>query len=273
MALVFSLTIATFLQACGDGERVAPIEGPDQISTIAEDGYGFSGDGKPALDAKFSSISALAVGDNGDIYIADDRNGRIRKIDALTGIVDTMAGDSTTVYSGDGLPATSIGLDRIWDITIDPQGNLFISSGDTDEGPSWFRYLDAETGTIRTLLTQPEHRMIVDADSERFGYVLGNDSQTILRVDPITRDQEVLRLRAEIVNFTVTGPDEIGAFNRSAAFGEDFRFDSRESLLRLVRIHHLLFSWELSRSSCYLIWGGGAPRKKWSITMKKPCWS
>jgi hypothetical protein len=71
--------------------------------------------------------------------------------------------------------------------------------------------------------------MTIDADSEGFGYVLGNDDEAIIRIDPTTGDQEFLRLNAEIMNFTVIGPGEIVAFTRDAGYG------GGSPLFRLVR--------------------------------------
>ena len=69
----------------------------------------------------------MDVADNGDIYIADTNNHRIRKIDAASGIITTVAGNGTSGYSGDGGPATSAMLDTPTDVFVDAAGQIFIA--------------------------------------------------------------------------------------------------------------------------------------------------
>src|SRR5690349_3168466 len=74
------------------------------ISTVAGNGASAaSGDGGPATGAAFHP-DGLAVDSSGNIYIADQNNNRIRKVDA-SGIITTVAGNGGTQFSGDGGPA------------------------------------------------------------------------------------------------------------------------------------------------------------------------
>ena len=64
------------------------------ISTVAGNGTaGFSGDGGLAVSASLNNPSGVCVDNAGNIYIADDQNFRIRKVDAVTGIINTIAGN------------------------------------------------------------------------------------------------------------------------------------------------------------------------------------
>jgi hypothetical protein len=73
------------------------------ISTIAGDGTdGFTGDGGAATAAKLFNPQDVAVDATGNVYIADYRNHRIRKIDATTGIINTIAGMGFSSFCGDG---------------------------------------------------------------------------------------------------------------------------------------------------------------------------
>lgn len=78
------------------------------ISTVAGTGVaGFSGDGGPATSAQLSGPSSVATDASGNLYISDLSNQRIRKVDAATGIISTVAGTGGAGFSGDGGPATS----------------------------------------------------------------------------------------------------------------------------------------------------------------------
>lgn len=89
-----------------------------RISTVAGTGMsGFSGDGGVAVSATFSNPSGVATDAAGNIYIADEYNGRVRKVDAVTGIVTTFAGGGSS-YSY-GIPPTDA---HIWMPT-----NVFIN--------------------------------------------------------------------------------------------------------------------------------------------------
>ena len=92
---------------------------------------GFDGDGGPALEAKLNQVyGGVAVDTAGNVFIADDGNHRIRKIDAVTGIITTIAGDGSAGFSGDGGPATEAQLNLPDDIAIDAQGNVVFSDWD-----------------------------------------------------------------------------------------------------------------------------------------------
>jgi DNA-binding beta-propeller fold protein YncE len=71
---------------------------------------GYSGDGGLATDAQLNNPTGVAVSSTGLVYIADQRNQRIRIVNSSTGIINTFAGDGSADYNGDSIPATSAGL-------------------------------------------------------------------------------------------------------------------------------------------------------------------
>ena len=97
------------------------------ISRIGGNGInGFSGDGGSALNASFSYPNGLAVNANGDVYVADYGNNRIRKI-ASTGIISTIAGNGIATFSGDDDRATKASLNLPTGVCIDNSGSVFIA--------------------------------------------------------------------------------------------------------------------------------------------------
>jgi sugar lactone lactonase YvrE len=107
--------------------RVRKINAAGVISTVAGSGTaGFSGDGGPAALAQLNGPLGLAVDVAGSLYIADEANSRIRKVDTA-GVITTVAGTGVATFAGDGGLATQAGLNFPKAVAIDTAGNLFIS--------------------------------------------------------------------------------------------------------------------------------------------------
>ena len=120
------------------------------ISTVAGNGsYGYSGDGGLATDARLYDPSRVAIDASGNIYIADTRNYRIRKVDVATGIISTVAGNGTEGFSGDGGLAINAQLGGGWwhGLAVDTYENIYIADYDNDR----IRKVDANTGIISTI--------------------------------------------------------------------------------------------------------------------------
>ena len=96
------------------------------ITTYAGSTVGSTGDGGSAISAKFFNPFSVSVDINGNVFIADLSNQRIRLINSA-GIVSTFAGTGTVGSTGDGGPSTSAGLYAPSDITIDISGNVYIA--------------------------------------------------------------------------------------------------------------------------------------------------
>jgi sugar lactone lactonase YvrE len=119
-----------FVSEAGSGEtgyRVRKVSPAGIITTVAgSDAPGFSGDGGPATQARLSAPAGIAVDMEGNLFIADLDNHRIRKVDA-NGIITTVAGNGTDSYARDGVLATKTGL--VWPegLAVDAVGNLLIA--------------------------------------------------------------------------------------------------------------------------------------------------
>jgi O-antigen biosynthesis protein len=133
-------------------DRIRRVDEPTRvITTIAGSGAnGYDGDDKPAIDAALNTPSAVATAPNGDIYIADTLNNRVRMIDHATGFIHTVAGDGQTGGDGpigDGGPATSAHLFMPSDVQIANNGDIYIA----DMHHNRVRKVDAATRVISTV--------------------------------------------------------------------------------------------------------------------------
>lgn len=125
-----------------------------QIQTIAGIGTNssapYSGDGGLASQAAIGTPSAIAFDPSGNLYIADDTDCAVRKVNASTNIITLFAGSYVCGYSGDGGPATSAQFKYSEMIALDAAGNLFLS----DYANATFRKVNAATGIISTVAGQ-----------------------------------------------------------------------------------------------------------------------
>jgi sugar lactone lactonase YvrE len=109
------------------GHTVRKVNPHGTITTVAGTGEpGFSGDGGPATKARLNVPFAVAVDREGNLYITDESNYRIRKVDK-DGIITTFAGTGEDRHSGDGGPATSAQLRDPGGIAFDARGNLYVA--------------------------------------------------------------------------------------------------------------------------------------------------
>lgn len=109
--------------------RVRKVTPAGIITTVAGNGVAdFSGDGGPATSASLYYPSGVLVKANGEIYITDRLNNRIRKI-GTNGIISTVAGNGAATFSGDGGPATNGSLRAPFSIAFDALGNMYIADG------------------------------------------------------------------------------------------------------------------------------------------------
>ena len=109
----------------GNGVRKIGVDGI--MTTLAGTGErGYGGDGGPAVTATWGAPKALRCDLQGNVLVVDTENHAIRRIDAVTGMVTTVAGGRHGGHGDDG-PATAAGLDRPHGCCVDAQGNLYIA--------------------------------------------------------------------------------------------------------------------------------------------------
>jgi len=108
-------------------KRIRKVNTSGIISTVAGNGTGgYLGDGGVATAAQLNNPYGVTVDNNGNIYIADTSNRRIRKVNT-SGIISTVAGNGTAGYSGDGGAATAAQLNNPYGVTVDNSGNIYIA--------------------------------------------------------------------------------------------------------------------------------------------------
>lgn len=180
--------------ADNENNRIRKVDTNGIITTVAGNGTsGYGGDGGLATQAELNRPNGIFVDSANNIYIADTRNSRIRKVDT-DGIITTVAGTGTSGYSGDGGTATQAELDWPRDIAVNFAGDIYIA--DTDN--ACIRKVDSN-GIITTVAgngtagysgdggaaTQAElnwpHGIFVDSADNI--YIADTDNHRIRKVD------------------------------------------------------------------------------------------
>ena len=159
-SFIFSVDGSYLLAELTDGKAV-------RVAGTAE--KGFSGDGGLATSAKFDLPGFLTGDAEGDIFIADYFNDRIRRIDAQTGIVTTVAGNGAAQSSGDGGPAAEAGVEYPFGIALDSRENLYF----IENGAGTIRRVDKKSGLITTI-----------AGTGRPGFTGDGEPATKAEIDP-----------------------------------------------------------------------------------------
>jgi DNA-binding beta-propeller fold protein YncE len=130
------------------------------LSTVAGNGQkGYSGDGGPALGASLNQPYEIRFDSAGNMYFAEMPNHVVRRVDAKTKIISTLAGTGEPGFSGDGGPAVKAQLRQPHSIAIDPAGeSLYIA----DIGNHRIRRVNLKSGQIDTFAGTGERKPAPD---------------------------------------------------------------------------------------------------------------
>ena len=113
-------------------DTFSPVGMHETVAGSGRTGFGmggFSGDGGPASDAQLQGPAGLWVAANGDLYIVDTQNHRLRMVTAATGIIETIAGTgSDAAFAGDGGPATAADIPFPGTPAVDGDGNVYFTT-------------------------------------------------------------------------------------------------------------------------------------------------
>ena len=130
-----------------------------KLTLVAGNGtQGYSGDGGLATKAQLNEPYEVRFDKAGNIYFVEMKNNLVRKVDAKTGIISTVAGTGKQGFSGDGGPATKATFNRPHSITLDHDGQLYIC----DIGNHRVRVVDLESGIVSTFAGTGERKPTPD---------------------------------------------------------------------------------------------------------------
>ncbi len=171
-AIAFGTDGTAYISDAGDSNRIRKLTSEGSLITLAGGNEGFA-DGS---QASFNTPSGLAVDDDGNVYVADTGNNRIRKI-APDGVVSTLAGSGTAGYS-DG-PATQAQFDGPIGVSVDPSGNLYVADSYNDR----IRKVSVD-GQVTTVAGAGQGYADGDAGSAKFdtpcGIIVAADGSLII---------------------------------------------------------------------------------------------
>jgi DNA-binding beta-propeller fold protein YncE len=147
-----------------DGHRVCRVDPQGIITRIAGTGRkGLAGDGGPAIGAEFNALHNLTMAKNGDIYLADTLNHRVRKIDERTRAIRTVAGTEKG-FEGDGGPADKARFSGIYCASLDPAGErLYLADLDNRR----IRMVDLKSGIVTTVAGNGERGVPSDGSTAK----------------------------------------------------------------------------------------------------------
>ena len=209
--------------ADAENHRICRIERVNgKIITVAGYGLGgFDGDDVQATQTALNRPNAVAVARNGDLYIADTLNHRVRVITQATGLIRTIAGNGHSGEAdaiGDGGPATRAHLNRPTDVALAPNGDLYIA----DMGHNRIRVVDAHTGFITTVAGDGQLGGRGDG-GPAVAASLGGPASLVL----VSEGRQVTLFIAEYFNGSIRVVDPNGVDRRRLASPAQFTAPSR----------------------------------------------
>ena len=123
--------------------------GSGNITTVVGNGIAaYNGDNISAVNATVNNPIGVAVDSSGDVYIADSRNNRIRKVTVATGVITTVAGNGESSFYVDNLLATNAALRNPVSVALDSSKNLYI----VDQSNGRIRKVEISTGVLKTVV-------------------------------------------------------------------------------------------------------------------------
>lgn len=153
------------------------------ITTIAGTGTaGFSGDNGVPTSAQLNAPYGIAFDKNGNLYIADAQNNRVRKITISTNKISTIAGTGSAISGADGSVATSTALNSPYSVAVDASLNVFV----LEKGVGKVRKIDASTQKVSTILFNAHVLTAIALDKKNNVLVSDSTDNVVLRIDATT---------------------------------------------------------------------------------------
>jgi DNA-binding beta-propeller fold protein YncE len=127
-----------------------------ELTTVAGCGRkGYAGDGGPAVEAEMNEPYEVRFDAAGNMVIVEMMNHVVRRVDAKTGMIATIAGTGRAGFGGDGGPATAAQFRQPHSIALDAQGAIYVA----DIGNHRIRRIDPKTGVVETIAGTAERRL------------------------------------------------------------------------------------------------------------------
>jgi DNA-binding beta-propeller fold protein YncE len=141
-----------------------------QIVTVAGNGrQGYSGDGGLATEASLNEPYEVRFDRDRNMVFVEMQNHLIRRVDAKTGVISTLAGTGQAGFRGDGGPAIQAQFKQPHSIALDDQQHLYVA----DIGNHRIRRIDLRTGVIETIAGTEEKKLPVDGQRALGNPILG----------------------------------------------------------------------------------------------------
>ncbi|MDT7042410.1 SMP-30/gluconolactonase/LRE family protein [Candidatus Nitronereus thalassa] len=225
----------------------------------------FFGDGGPATKAALNFPSAVAVGEDGAVYIADTWNHRIRQVDPQTGVISTIAGTGQAKFYGDHGPAEKAALNEPVALALDGKGSLYIA----DQSNNRIRKIDLASGIISTIVGTGESGYNGDEaagkdtaiagpsglafDREGNLYIADTFSSRIRKLDQQTGTVETVVGGIGAYQFVEGDNESSSSLSRPYAIA----IDSQNRLFITDSDNHLIRVWDLQKKEMSLLAGNG----------------
>ena len=147
-----------------------------KITRVAGNGRkGYSGDGGLATDAAFNWPHEVRVGPHGSIYIADTRNHAIRKVDAKTNVVSTVAGNGSPGFAGEGKSKQEVQFDQPHSVVLDGEDGLLVA----DTKNHRLRRIDLASGVVKTIAGNGKRKLPKDGQPAKHSPLFGPRSLAV----------------------------------------------------------------------------------------------
>ena len=213
---------------------------------------GYSGDGGPATDAELNEPYEVRFDAVGNMFFVEMKNNVVRRIDAKSGIISTVAGTGAVGFSGDGGPATKATLNRPHSITLDDKGNLYIC----DIGNHRIRVVNLKSGVIETFAGTGARRptpdgaplkgtplngpRALDFDGKHSLYLALREGNTVYRIDLRTKTLHHLAGTGEKGFSGNGGPAKLATLSGPKGIaigpnGDVFLADTESHSIRVIR--------------------------------------
>lgn len=224
----------------------------------------FAGDGEPAIRALLNFPSAVAVDSAGNVFIADTWNHRVRRVDAQTGMIQTVAGTGQSKWTGDDGPGISAALNEPVALVLDGT-SLYIA----DQSNNRIRKLDLHSGIMTTVAGT--------GDSGYNGENMPAVESALAGPSGLALDKDGNLYIADTFNSRIRRIDRhTGILSTVAGDGTEFRYErgANEGSCALARPygiaitpedhvlitdsdHHLIRKWDRQKKEMTLVAGNG----------------